>query len=159
MKNICLIVLLYLLSINTANSGIFGFFDSEPIIEVKFDDGSICEKPYFLHVIINNVSSKTITNTQFNIILRKKGYSGDIFNSRQFLTTDKIIKSNEKFETCFNLSSLSTLSLIAIFEGSDRLSLGLNGYNTDNSYEKIYEFIERLKNLDLIVSETDISFE
>ena len=66
-----------------------------------------CEKEYPYMYMIVNQSSKTVLETEFQVEIRKKGYS-NVINSYLTLTDSKILKPTESSSRCFRAISKSS---------------------------------------------------
>ncbi len=82
----------------------FGYerFKKKVDLIVRFDKKE-CNDPNFpLFVLIGNKSDKKILKVNFDIFVTKKGYSSKLNNYESY-DSDKIIKKNEGFSSCYSV--------------------------------------------------------
>ncbi len=77
-----------------------GRYEKKVEVNLKVALDNDCGKSYPYIYIIQNKSGKTVEETEFNIEIRKSGYSNTI-NSYTSLTDSKIIKPGESTISCF----------------------------------------------------------
>lgn len=78
--------------------------NSQVNIDVKYDIKS-CEEDYPLYFSIENKSKKTLQKVRWNLQIYKPDYSTDISGYDNDYSSDKIIKSGQRWGACFSMPS------------------------------------------------------
>lgn len=79
-------------------------YKSKVTVNVKFDKAECSEKEYPLSIFVGNSSIKTISHISVDVKVSRLGYSNKINNYSSF-DSDKLIKPNEGFQTCWRVNS------------------------------------------------------
>jgi hypothetical protein len=84
----------------------FGYerFKKKVDLIVRFDKKQCSDPNFPLFVLIGNQSDKKILKVNFDIFVTKKGYSSKL-NNYQSYDSDKIIKKNEGFSSCYTVKA------------------------------------------------------
>ena len=71
---------------------------------VTFENGKECDKEFPYMYVITNESSKVVEETNFNVEIRRVGYS-NVINTPTNIVDSKILKPNEISAMCFRATT------------------------------------------------------